>query len=164
MISDGGCANPGDVAKAFGAGGDFVMLGGLFGGHEESGGEIFLRNGQLFKKFYGMSSTTAMNKYSGGVAEYRSSEGKTVEMPYKGPVEATILDILGGVRSTCTYVGASCLVELPKHTSFIRVNRQLNETFSNLRTDLSHGYTRLKASDLLQAHGIYKQSPTDGHL
>ena len=70
-----------------------------------------------------MSSTTAMNKYSGGVAEYRSSEGKTVEMPYRGPVEATLLDILGGVRSTCTYVGANCIEELPNNTQFIRVNR-----------------------------------------
>jgi GMP reductase len=70
-----------------------------------------------------MSSTTAMNKYSGGVAEYRSSEGKTVEMPYKGPVEATLLDIMGGVRSTCTYVGAQNIEELPLKTQFIRVNR-----------------------------------------
>ncbi len=92
-----------------------------------------------------MSSTTAMNKYSGGVAEYRSSEGKTVEMPYKGPVEATLLDIMGGVRSTCTYVGASNIEELPHKTQFIRVNRQLNESLSHLRTDLNHGYARLKA-------------------
>lgn len=145
VISDGGCVSPGDVAKAFGAGGDFVMLGGMFGGHDESGGEIFIRDGQLFKKFYGMSSTTAMTKYSGGVAEYRSSEGKTVEMPYKGPVEATLLDVMGGVRSTCTYVGASCIDDLPKNTTFIRVNRQLNESLSHLRTDLNHGYARLKA-------------------
>lgn len=123
IISDGGCVSPGDVAKALGAGGDFVMIGGMFGGHDESGGEIFIRDGQLFKKFYGMSSTTAMNKYSGGVAEYRSSEGKTVEMPYKGPVEATLLDVLGGVRSTCTYVGAQTVIQLPEKTSFIRVNR-----------------------------------------
>ena len=97
-----------------------------------------------------------MTKYSGGVAEYRSSEGKTVEMPYKGPVEATILDILGGVRSTCTYVGASSIEELPKNTSFIRVNRQLNESLSNLKTDLTHGYTRLKPQELLAANGIRK--------
>ena len=154
VISDGGCVTPGDVAKALGAGGDFVMIGGMFGGHDESGGEIFIRDGQLFKKFYGMSSTTAMNKYSGGVAEYRSSEGKTVEMPYKGPVEATLLDILGGVRSTCTYVGAKNVVELANKTSFIRVNRQLNESLSNLRTDLNHGYARLKAQQLLEASVI----------
>ncbi len=119
VISDGGCICPGDVAKAFGAGADFVMLGGMFGGHDESGGEVFIRDGQLFKKFYGMSSTTAMNKYSGGVAEYRSSEGKTVEMPYKGPIEASVLDILGGVRSTCTYVGAHNISELHPNTTFI---------------------------------------------
>ena len=136
------------------------MIGGMFGGHDESGGEIFIRDGQLFKKFYGMSSTTAMNKYSGGVAEYRSSEGKTVEMPYKGPVEATLLDILGGVRSTCTYVGAKNVVELANKTSFIRVNRQLNESLSNLRTDLNHGYARLKAQQLLEASVIGGGNPS----
>jgi len=99
------------------------MIGGMFGGHDESGGEVFIRDGQLFKKFYGMSSTTAMNKYSGGVAEYWSSEGKTVEMPYKGPIEASVLDILGGVRSTCTYVGAHNISELQPNTTFIWVNR-----------------------------------------
>jgi GMP reductase len=105
-MSDGGCVCPGDVAKAFGAGGDFVMLGGMFGGHDESDGETIIRDGNLYKKFYGMSSATSMNKYSGGVSEYRSSEGKSVELPYRGPVEPTLLDILGGVRSTCSYVGA----------------------------------------------------------
>lgn len=99
------------------------MIGGLFGAHDESGGETVLRNGKLFKKFYGMSSATSMTKYHGGVAEYRSSEGKTVEIPCRGPIEATLLDILGGLRSTCTYVGARSLLELPKKTTFIRVNR-----------------------------------------
>ena len=107
MISDGGCACPGDVAKAFGAGADYVMMGGMFAGHDESGGELVVReDGKKFKKFYGMSSATAMKKYAGGVANYRASEGKAVQVPYKGPVEATINEILGGVRSTCTYVGA----------------------------------------------------------
>ena len=131
IISDGGCKIPGDVAKAFGGGSDFVMLGGMFAGHDESGGEIVEENGKKFRLFYGMSSQTAMDKHSGGVAEYRASEGKTVKVKYKGPVSETVKDILGGVRSTCTYVGASELRELSKRTNFIRVQEQHNEVFGN---------------------------------
>lgn len=130
IISDGGCTTPGDIAKAFGAGADFVMLGGMFSGHTESGGEILEKNGKAFRKFYGMSSSTAMEKHVGSVAEYRASEGKTVEVPYKGDVENTLQDILGGLRSTCTYVGASRLKELTKRTTFIRVNEQENKIYN----------------------------------
>ncbi|XP_025121764.1 GMP reductase 1 isoform X4 [Bubalus bubalis] len=130
IISDGGCTCPGDVAKAFGAGADFVMLGGMFSGHTECAGEVIERNGQKLKLFYGMSSETAMKKHSGGVAEYRAPEGKTVEVPYKGDVENTILDILGGLRSTCTYVGAAKLKELSRRATFIRVTQQHNTVFS----------------------------------
>lgn len=130
IISDGGCTIPGDVAKAFGGGADFVMLGGMFAGHDESGGQLVERDGKQYKLFYGMSSQTAMNKYAGGVANYRASEGKTVEVSYRGAVKATILDILGGVRSTCTYVGAKKLKELTKRTTFIRVQEQHNRIFS----------------------------------
>jgi len=130
IISDGGCTCPGDIAKAFGAGADFVMLGGMLAGHDESGGELVEREGRMMKLFYGMSSDTAMKKHAGGVAEYRASEGKTVEIPYRGEVRKTVLDILGGVRSACTYVGAARLKELPKRTTFIRVTQQLNEVFS----------------------------------
>ena len=129
IISDGGCKVPGDVAKAFGGGADFVMLGGMLAGHNESGGELIEVNGQKFKQFYGMSSETAMNKHVGGVAEYRASEGKTVNIPYRGNVAATVQDILGGLRSTCTYVGASKLKEVTKRTTFIRVQEQHNEVF-----------------------------------
>lgn len=129
IISDGGCKIPGDVAKAFGGGADFVMLGGMFAGHEESGGEMVEENGKKFKLFYGMSSQTAMDKHSGGVAEYRASEGKTVKVSFKGNVAETVKDILGGVRSTCTYVGASQLRELSKRTTFIRVAEQENQVF-----------------------------------
>ena len=125
IIADGGCTCPGDVAKAFGAGADFVMLGGMLAGHDEGGGEV--SDGKV--TFYGMSSDTAMSKHHGGVAEYRSSEGRTVDIPYRGPVKNTVLDILGGLRSTCTYVGASNLKQLPKCTTFIRVNRQINDVF-----------------------------------
>ncbi|MCD9854323.1 GMP reductase [Epilithonimonas sp. JDS] len=130
IIGDGGCKVPGDVAKAFGGGSDFVMLGGMFAGHDESGGEIVEENGKTFRLFYGMSSQTAMDKHSGGVAEYRASEGKTVRVEYKGPVSETVKDILGGVRSTCTYVGASKLKELSKRTTFIRVQEQENQVFN----------------------------------
>ncbi|EDP96440.1 GMP reductase [Kordia algicida OT-1] len=130
IISDGGCTTPGDVAKAFGAGADFVMLGGMLSGHYESGGELIERNGEKFKQFYGMSSATAMEKYVGGVAEYRASEGKTVEIPLKGHVSDTVQDILGGIRSTCTYVGASRLKELTKRTTFIQVSEQENRVYS----------------------------------
>ncbi|XP_068206081.1 GMP reductase 2-like [Palaemon carinicauda] len=130
IISDGGCTCPGDIAKAFGAGADFVMMGGMLAGHDQSGGEIIERNGKKMKQFYGMSSATAMQKYSGGVAEYRASEGKSVEIPYRGDVNSTILDILGGLRSACTYTGAAKLKELPKRTTFIRVTQQTNEIFA----------------------------------
>ena len=130
IISDGGCKIPGDIAKAFGGGADFVMLGGMLAGHEQSGGSLVEKNGNQYKIFYGMSSETAMNKHVGGVAEYRASEGKTVEIPYRGHVDITINDILGGVRSTCTYVGASRLKELTKRTTFIRVQEQENQVYS----------------------------------
>ncbi len=130
IISDGGCTTPGDVAKAFGAGADFVMLGGMLAGHEESGGELIEKDGEKFKLFYGMSSSTAMEKHSGGVAEYRASEGKTVVVPYRGYVDDTLKDILGGIRSTCTYVGASQLKELSKRTTFIRVAEQENQIYN----------------------------------
>ena len=131
IISDGGCTTPGDIAKAFGAGADFVMLGGMLAGHAESGGELITKNGERYKQFYGMSSATAMKKHVGGVANYRASEGKTVEVPYKGDVKDTLQDILGGLRSTCTYVGAQRLKELTKRTTFIRVAEQENQVYNS---------------------------------
>ncbi len=145
IIADGGCVCPGDVAKAFGAGADFVMLGGMLAGHDEGGGKVVEEMHELsrrqpnsyapdyeikkFVEFYGMSSDTAMNKHHGGVAEYRSSEGRTVRVPYRGSVKSTVLDILGGLRSACTYVGAPSLKQLSKCTTFIRTNRQFNDVF-----------------------------------
>ncbi|QTA83780.1 GMP reductase [Desulfonema limicola] len=129
IIADGGCTCAGDVAKAFGAGADMVMIGGMFAGHDESGGNVMEVDGEKCVEFYGMSSRTAMEKHSGGVAEYRASEGKTVIVPYRGPVENTLNDILGGIRSTCTYVGAGKLKELAKRTTFVRVMEQHNTTF-----------------------------------
>lgn len=129
IIADGGCTCPGDIAKAFGGGADYVMIGGMLAGHEESGGETITENGAMFKVFYGMSSDTAMDKYAGGVAEYRSSEGRTVKIPFRGSLSNTIQEILGGLRSSCTYVGARELRELPKCTTFVRVNNTHNRIF-----------------------------------
>ena len=130
ICADGGCTSPGDVAKAFGGGADFVMLGGMLAGHDECLGDIVEQDGGKFKRFYGMSSRTAMEKYSGGVAHYRASEGKEVLVPYRGAVAASLQDVLGGLRSACTYVGARTLKELTKRTTFVRAGMQTNEVFS----------------------------------
>lgn len=151
VIADGGCTCPGDVAKAFAAGADFVMLGGMLAGHVEGGGEVITRmfktgeyhtseygdrlgpvyEERQFVRFYGMSSDTAMNKHAGGVAEYRSSEGRTVEVIFKGSIDNTIKDMLGGLRSTCTYVGAPTLKQLSRCTTFVRCTQQFNNVFLN---------------------------------
>jgi GMP reductase len=151
IIADGGCSSSGDVAKAFGAGADFVMLGGMLAGHDEGGGDVvtkFYQTDQInyevqqhlsnekhvieeksFVTFYGMSSDTANIKHFGGLKDYRSSEGRTVKIPYRGEVSNTVQDILGGIRSACTYAGARKLKDLSKCTTFIRVNNQYNKIF-----------------------------------
>ncbi len=120
VCSDGGCVYPGDLAKAFGAGADFVMLGGMLAGHKECSSET---------EFFGMSSETAMNKFNGGVADYKTSEGRSVKLEPRGNVEKTLLDIQGGLRSACTYVGAEKLKHLGKCTTFLKVNRTHNKVF-----------------------------------
>jgi GMP reductase len=127
ICADGGCASPGDVAKAFGGGADFVMLGGMLAGHDECAGEAVEKDGQRYMRFYGMSSRTAMEKYAGGVAGYRAAEGKEILVPHRGPVAASVQEILGGVRSACTYVGARKLRELTKRTTFVRVGARAGE-------------------------------------
>ena len=129
IIADGGCSCPGDVAKAFGGGGDFVMLGGMFAGHEEGGGKKIKKNGSQLIEFYGSSSDTAITKHYGGLSDYRSSEGKKVQLKYRGKIKDTVQNILGGLRSSCTYVGAPSLKQLSKCTTFVRVNQQYNDTF-----------------------------------
>jgi GMP reductase len=134
VCSDGGCTVPGDVAKAYGGGADFVMLGGMLAGHDECEGTIRYeeRAGErvpVGMEFYGMSSDTAMNKHHGGVAEYRASEGKTIEVPYRGAVRATMQEIAGGLRSMMTYIGATKLKEVPKRTTFVLVGAQRNTVF-----------------------------------
>ena len=130
IVSDGGLQVIGDFSKAYGAGADFVMSGSMFAGHDESGGDLVEENGNIYKIFYGMSSSTAMNKYSGGVAKYRTSEGKTVKIAHRGPVEHTILDIQGGIRSCMTYLGAKKIKDIPKCATFVRVSRQLNQIYN----------------------------------
>ncbi len=129
IIADGGCTCPGDVAKAFGGGADFVMLGGMFAGHDEGSGKVVKSNGSKYIEFYGSSSYTANKKHYGGLSSYRSSEGRTVRVKYRGKKKDTILNILGGLRSSCTYVGAPSLKQLSKCTTFVRVTKQFNDTF-----------------------------------
>ena len=130
ICGDGGITSPGDIAKAFGGGADFAMMGGMFAGHDQAEQKILQERGEKVVVFYGMSSDTAMKKHLGKVAEYRASEGKTVKIPYRGDVSGALQDILGGLRSACTYVGAKRLKELSKRTTFIRVTQQLNNVFS----------------------------------
>lgn len=152
IIADGGCTCPGDVAKAFAAGADFVMLGGMLAGHDEGGGDVINRafkTGEIhydtgeeiveakqFVQFYGMSSDAANTKHFGGLKDYRASEGREVLVPYRGAVAGTVQTILGGIRSTCTYVGASTLKQLSKCTTFIRVNNQYNRTYESTTTKM----------------------------
>lgn len=149
IIADGGCVCPGDVAKAFGAGADFVMLGGMLAGHDEGGGEVITKHyitneveldedgawqeqkieSKQFIQFYGMSSKAANDKHFGGLKEYRSAEGREVLVPYRGAVETTVQDILGGLRSAMTYCGAVKLKHFSKCATFIRVTKQFNDVF-----------------------------------
>lgn len=148
ICGDGGCTVPGDICKSLCAGADFVMLGGMLAGHAESGGELIAKTFQtnqveveedesftsllenkLFKKFYGMSSEYAQDLFYGGMKKYRASEGKVVEIPFRGNIEDTLLAILGGIRSAMTYIGAKRIKDMPKCATFYRVNRQLNNIF-----------------------------------
>jgi len=146
IIADGGCTCPGDVSKAFAGGADFVMLGGMLAGHDEGGGEVttkYYREGEIdedgnwvleerkFVEFYGMSSEAANEKHFGGLKEYRSSEGREVLVPYKGEVADTVQDLLGGIRSTCTYVGAKRLKDISKCATFIRCTDTHNRIYEN---------------------------------
>ncbi|KAG9510694.1 GMP reductase 2, partial [Fragariocoptes setiger] len=130
IISDGGCTSPGDICKAFGAGADFVMLGGMLAGHDQCQGELIIENGRKYVSFYGMSSRKAQEKYNNGLASYRASEGKVVKVPYRGDVTSTIHDILGGLRSMCSYIGAFQLSEAHKRCQFAHVFAQTNEVFT----------------------------------
>ena len=136
VMADGGCSSPGDVAKAFAAGADFVMLGGMFAGHDESGGELIKNdNGRMYKSFYGMSSAKAMESHYGEVAGHRAPEGKEVRVPYRGSLSVTVQSILGGVRSACSYVGARRIKDLPKCTTFIRVSQTSNEVYERFNVE-----------------------------
>jgi GMP reductase len=127
IIADGGCVFPGDVSKAFGAGAHFVMLGGMLAGHDESEGEVV--DGKV--QFYGMSSDAAMAVHGTRKDGYRGAEGKAVQLPHKGPVDPTVIEILGGIRSTCTYIGAKRIKDMPKCTTFVRCTQQVNQVFNS---------------------------------
>jgi GMP reductase len=129
IISDGGITCPGDMAKAFGGGADFVMMGGQFAGHDQNTGEITEENGKRYKVFYGMSSDKAQETHFGKMNSYRSSEGRVLKIPYKGDLNHTVLDYLGGLRSTCTYINAKTIKEMAKCTTFVRVTQQVNNFF-----------------------------------
>lgn len=128
IISDGGITCPGDVSKAFGVGADFVMIGGQFAGHTQSPGEIIEQGGKLYKEFWGMSSQHAMNKNYGEMKSYRTSEGRHMKIPYRGDIQGTIEDYLGGIRSTCTYTGYEYLEMMIGNVKFNKVNKQYNSS------------------------------------
>ena len=129
IIGDGGITCPGDLAKSYGGGSDFVMMGGIFSGHDENPGELIEdEQGNQYKEFYGMSSEKAMNRHYGSMAKYRSSEGRSLRVKYKGPLSGTVDNYLGGLRSTCTYINARNIKNIPKCVTFVKVNRQLNTT------------------------------------
>lgn len=130
IIGDGGITCPGDLAKGFGGGADFIMIGGQFAGHDENPGELIEDKGEKFKMFYGMSSEKAMQTHYGKMDNYRSSEGRCIKIKYKGKIENTILSYLGGLRSTCTYINAKNIKNISKCTTFIKTNRQLNTIFA----------------------------------
>ena len=132
IIADGGCNSSGDIVKAFAAGADFVMIGGMLAGHDECDGELVFEDDNpepVGMEFYGMASKTAMDRHGHSNREYRGEEGKTVIVPYRGPVKDTVADILGGIRSACTYVGAKRLKDLTKCTTFVRVNNTHNRIY-----------------------------------
>lgn len=120
-MADGGITCPGDMAKAFCGGADFVMCGGVFAGHDECGGELIEDNGKQYKLFYGMSSELAQEKHYGKMNHYRTSEGRVLKVPYRGAIEHTIQDYLGGIRSTCTYINARNIEDMSKNASFVEV-------------------------------------------
>lgn len=130
IIGDGGVTCPGDMAKGFGGGADFIMMGGQFAGHYENAGELIVEDGVEYKLFYGMSSEIAMKTHYGKMAKYRSSEGRTIKLVCKGHLENTVLDFLGGLRSTCTYINAACIKNIPKCCTFVKVNNQLNKVYA----------------------------------
>ena len=125
IMADGGCVFPGDIAKAFGGGAHMVMIGGMLAGHDESEQEVV--DGKI--EFYGMSSDRAREKHGKRKDGYRGNEGRLISLPYRGPVQGTVEDILGGVRSACTYIGARRLKDMPKCASFVTTNNVQNQIY-----------------------------------
>ena len=124
-MADGGCTQPGDIAKAFGGGAHMVMIGGMLAGHNES--EVEVKDGQ--REFYGMSSDRAREVHGKRKDGYRGNEGKLIQLPDRGPVKNTVEDILGGVRSACTYIGARRLKDMPKCATFVTTHNVINKVY-----------------------------------
>ena len=125
IMADGGCTQPGDIAKAFGGGAHMVMIGGMLAGHDES--EQPIVDGKI--EFYGMSSDRAREVHGKRKDGYRGNEGRLISLPYRGAVNNTLEDILGGVRSACTYIGARRLKDMAKCASFVRTNNIINRVY-----------------------------------
>jgi GMP reductase len=125
IMADGGCVWPGDIAKAFGGGAHAVMIGGMLAGHDESEQEP--KDGKI--EFYGMSSDRARSKHGKRKDGYRGNEGRWISLPYRGAVANTVEDILGGVRSAATYIGARRLKDMPKCATFVRVENNINKVY-----------------------------------
>ena len=125
IMPDGGCVHPGDIPKAFGGGAHMVMIGGMLAGHDES--EQKIENGMV--EFYGMSSDRAREIHGKRKDGYRGNEGRLISLPHRGPVAPTLEDILGGVRSACTYIGARRLKDMPKCASFVTTNNVINRVY-----------------------------------
>ena len=125
IMADGGCVYPGDIAKALGGGAHAVMIGGMLAGHEES--EMQSVDGK--REFYGMSSDRAREIHGKRKDGYRGNEGRHVALPDRGPVNDTVEDILGGIRSAATYIGARRLKDMPKCATFVRVENNINKIY-----------------------------------
>ena len=134
ILADGGCTQPGDIAKAFGGGAHMVMIGGMLAGHDESEQEVV--DGKI--EFYGMSSDRAREKHGKRKDGYRGNEGRWTSLPYRGPVKNTVEDILGGVRSAATYIGARRLKDMPKCATFVRVNNVINRVYERYTNDTTN--------------------------
>lgn len=126
VCSDGGCSEAADISIAICAGADFVMIGSMLSGTTECGGDIITVDGKQYKEFFGMSSNTAMQRFNGGRASYKASEGRTTLVPYRGTALAVVAEIKGGLSSTMSYIGAKVIADAPALARFVKVSGRLN--------------------------------------
>ena len=131
IISDGGIKYSGDLAKAFAAGADAVMIGSLFAGTDETPGKLIKKNGKFFKSFRGMGSVGAMNK--GSADRYFQKKQKDISkyvpegvegfVKYKGGVERIIYKLIGGLKSSMGYLGSSEIIKLRNNPHFVKITK-----------------------------------------